>query len=395
MPTDTVQRLLGALTDALGGGPAVEPVDSGTPGAPEILRPDDAGAETAVVIRTSGSSGAPKRTALSVEALAASSEATARYLRAEGQWLLALPTHYVAGVSVLTRSLFAGTQPVAVDLAERFTPERFVQAASALTDRVRMTSLVPTQLQRLLEDPAPETLAVLQRFDAILVGGGRTPEAVRAAAARHGLRIHLTYGMSETCGGCVYDGVPLPGVAVCETDGRLSLGGPMVATGYLGDPERTAAHFGTDADGLRWFLTDDVGTYIPDPAPTAPPAGALGEYDGGAPDPTTGTGLVTVEGRIDDVVITGGVKVSAGAVQRVVEAAPGAGDALVVGIPDEHWGAVVAFAYTGDADGEDLVAAVRAELGPAAAPKRWKRLPALPLLPNGKPDRQAVLALLA
>ncbi|RZU62329.1 AMP-binding protein [Zhihengliuella halotolerans] len=365
-----LQSLYAKLADALDEGPPVEPVDSGIAGDPIVTHPDDAPAGTAVVIRTSGSSGEPKRTALTVEALAASAEATAMHLRADGQWLLALPTHYVAGVSVLTRSLFAGTAPVGLDVDTPFTADAFTAAAAAMTDRVRLTSLVPTQLQRLLADPSEATLAVLKRFDAILVGGGRTPDAVRAEAAKHGLTIRLTYGMSETCGGCVYDGVPLPGVQVRAENGRLSLGGPMVAAGYIGDPERTNAHFSTDMTGERWFLTDDLGSF----------------------DPSDG-GRVSVEGRVDDVVVTGGVKISAAAVQRVLEAVPDAGDAIVVGVPDPEWGAAVACAYTGDADAESLARLVRAELGGPAVPKRWLRVGALPRLANGKPDRRAVVAL--
>ncbi|GHD03090.1 AMP-binding protein [Zhihengliuella salsuginis] len=364
-----LQSLYSQLADALDEGPAVEPVDSGLAGDPLVAHPEDGPEGTAVVIRTSGSSGTPKRTALTVEALAASAEATAMHLRADGQWLLALPTHYVAGVSVLTRSLFAGTAPVGLDVDQPFTPAAFTAAASAMTDRVRLTSLVPTQLQRLLTDPDEATLAVLKRFDAILVGGGRTPDAVRAEAAKHGLQVRLTYGMSETCGGCVYDGVPLPGVQVRAENGRLSLGGPMVAAGYIGDPGLTNTHFSTDTTGERWFLTDDVGSF---------------DTDGG---------LVDVEGRVDDVVITGGVKVSAAAVQRVVEAAPDTGDALVVGVPDAEWGAAVACAYTGGADPAELGRRVRDELGAPAVPKRWRRVDLLPRLASGKPDRQGVIAL--
>ncbi|MBG6084130.1 AMP-binding protein [Zhihengliuella flava] len=369
MLSEPLQALYGQLADALDEGPAIEPVDSSIGGDPVVEHPTDGPAGTAVVIRTSGSSGTPKRTALTVEALAASAEATAMALRADGQWLLALPPHYVAGLSVLTRSLFAGTAPVGLDLSAPFSVQGFTEAAAGMTDRTRLTSLVPTQLQRLLTDPSAETLAVLQRFNAILVGGGRTPDAVRAEAAKHGLAIHLTYGMSETCGGCVYDGVPLPGVQVSADGGRLSLGGPMVAAGYIGEPQRTAEHFSTDESGERWFRTDDVGTVT--------------------------DGRLTVQGRLDDVVITGGVKVSADAVQRALEAVPAAGEVLVTGVPDDEWGAVVVCVYTGEASPHELSAAARAAHGPAAVPKRYLRVPELPRLSTGKPDRQAVAALFA
>ena len=366
----SIETTLGALAAALNEeGPAVEILHDDGPAGHRVVVPQDAPDGTAAVVRTSGSTGTPKRTALPVEALAASAMATALELGKEGQWLLALPLHYVAGLSVLSRSLYAGTRPWAMDLSRPFTAEAFTEAAAELTDRVRLTSLVPTQLQRLLTAPTAESLSALRRFDAILLGGGRAPDDLVARARSHGLRVSLTYGMSETCGGCVYDGRPLPGVSARDEGGRLWLGGDVVASGYLGDPALTAERFHTDAEGTRWFRTDDLG-------------GVSG-------------GLVSVRGRADDVVITGGVKVSAGAVQRCVEAVPGVESALVLGVPDAEWGAVVAAAIVGGAAEDAVAAAVRAELGPAAVPRRIARLGAMPLLPNGKPDRLAVAALLA
>ena len=165
------------------------------------------------------------------------------------------------------------------------TPPGSTRPRRQLTDRKRLVSLVPTQLQRLLTDPDAETLATLKRFDAILLGGARAPRAVLEAAASHSLNIHLTYGSSETSGGCVYDAKALPGVEVKTVDGRIWLGGPTIASGYLGDPELTAGHFSVDARGTRWYRTDDLGS-VED-------------------------GILSVSGRADDVIITGGVKVSA------------------------------------------------------------------------------------
>jgi len=361
---------LSALAAALDGtGPAVEVLPGVAPGPPALTQVPEAPAGTAAVVRTSGSTGTPKRTLLPASALAASSAATAAEVGAEGQWLLALPLTYVAGLAVLTRSLHAGTRPVALDPEASFTAEAFTEAAEAMTHPVRLTSLVPTQLQRLLTEPSGRTLAALRRFDALLIGGGRTSDAVRGEAAKHGLAVRLTYGMSETCGGCVYDGVPLPGVQARSEGGRLLLGGPVVAGGYLGDPELTAAHFSTDADGVRWYRTEDLGT--------------------------VSDGRVEVHGRADDVINTGGVKVSAGVIQRCVEALPGVEAALVVGVPDPEWDTAVGLAYVGDAESARIATAVRAGLGGPAVPRRILHLDALPLLPNGKPDRQGILRLLA
>lgn len=354
-------------------GPAVEILPGATANGylvNPVAEADLAGwEEIAAVVSTSGSTGTPKRTALSIEALASSSMATAEYLGFEGQWLLALPLHYVAGLSVLSRSLYAGTRPWAMDLDRSFDAAGFNEAASALTDRKRLVSLVPTQLQRLLQDPSVETLAVLRRFDAILLGGARAPQAVLEAAARHSLNIHPTYGSSETSGGCVYDAKALPGVEVKTVDGRIWLGGPTIASGYLGNPVLTAEHFSTDAAGTRWYRTDDLGSYS--------------------------DGTLSVTGRADDVIITGGVKVSASRVQQVIESVPGVESAMVLPVAHEQWGQQVGTAFSGSADPEALREAVRSVLGAAAVPRRILQLPDLPLLPNGKFDRMALGALLA
>ncbi|MEX5297791.1 AMP-binding protein [Kocuria sp. CPCC 205292] len=349
----------------------------------------------AVVVRTSGSTGRAKRTVLTRDALAASSMATAVRTGGVGQWLLALPVHYVAGVQVLVRSLYAGTDPVVLDPAARFTPEAFAAAAEELDDPVRFTSLVPTQLQRIL-DPASgvrngDAVSALKSFSAVLLGGSAAPPRLLAAARDADVRVVATYGMSETCGGCVYDGVPLDGVSVHvgtagDDDaprpgsargpgpGRIWLGGDVVAAGYAGDPEQTARHFRETA-GTRWYRTDDLGELSPD-------------------------GVLTVHGRVDDVVNTGGVKVAAGLVTAVLAEHPAVRQAMVLGVPDAEWGQAVGAAVVA-APGADrrrlraeLEEAVRARHGAAAVPRRWAWPEELPLLPTGKPDRAAVAGLL-
>ena len=325
-------------------------------------------AEIAAVVRTSGSTGTPKRTALSIGALASSSMATAEYLGFEGQWLLALPLHFVAGLSVLSRSLYAGTRPWAMDLEHRFEARTFNEAASALTDSKRLVSLVPTQLQRLLADPSPLTVATLRRFDAILLGGARAPRAVLDEAAKHSLKLHLTYGSSETSGGCVYDARALPGVEVKIVDGQIWLGGPTLASGYLGNPQLNAEHFSTDARGIRWYRTDDLGSF--------------------------GNGVLSVLGRADDVIITGGVKVSASKIQHLLEIIPGIDAVMVLGVSHPEWGQQVGAVFSGTASSETIRNTVRAELGSAAIPRRLVNLATLPMLPNGKIDRLTIQGLL-
>lgn len=415
----------------------------------------------AVVVATSGSTGRPKKTVLSSEALTASGRATERATSGPGQWMLCLPAHYVAGVQVLARSVLAGTTPVVLG-AEHFTPEAFAHAAESMDRAVRYVSVVPTQLQRILDpahgSPDFRAVAALARFDAVLVGGSPLSPALAALADASGVRVVRTYGMSETCGGCVYNGVPLdtvtvrilpddadphlahipapstppaeeqsmgtssaedgpvgnspaevgaagtspaeagsavaPSVAagsasepspVAPVEGRIWLGGEVVASGYLDDPEQTAAHFRV-ADGRRWYRTDDLGS--------------LDEH-----------GRLTVLGRTDDVINTGGVKVSAGRVAEVLLADERVRQALVVPVAHPEWGQTVAAVVAArtprshegtrsqgsspehrDLEG-DLSRAVRERLGAPAVPKQWRHVAHLPLLTTGKPDRRAAAAL--
>ena len=372
----TIEPLLKALSEALHGeGPAVQIAPDGTfTLIPQtgLGLPTDSDTDIAAVVLTSGSTGTPKRTMLSVEALAASSVATAMALRGEGQWLLALPMNYVAGLQVLVRSLFAGTRPWTMDLSGGFTPEAFTEAAQELTDNTRFTSLVPTQLTRLLTNPTAETLTVLRRFNAILLGGGPINPVLLEAARGAGLNIVTTYGMSETCGGAVYDGVPLDGVQLAIRDGRVLLGGDVVAAGYLENAELTAASFFEeehDGELVRWYETGD-----------------LGELDS--------DGRLRVLGRVDDVIITGGLKVSAGAVTEGLHRVQGVREAFVVPVPSQEWGQQVAAMVVGSCSLTELLAGAGAVMEPQLVPKTVVFVSELPLLGNGKPDRTAILATL-
>ncbi|MFJ4172029.1 AMP-binding protein [Paenarthrobacter sp. NPDC089714] len=364
-----IDPILKALAAALQGeGPAVEIVTDAN-GAAKALPVETSVEDAAVVVRTSGSTGTPKATVLTIDALAASSVGTAVALRGEGQWLLALPLQYVAGVQVLVRSLYAGTRPWVVDQSNGFTPEAFTAAAEELTDKIRFTSLVPTQLQRLLDSPAPETLAVLRRFNAILLGGAPASAELLAAAHAEGLNVVTTYGSAETCGGCVYDGEPLDGVEIRlgegELEGRILLGGATVAAGYL---ENGPEAFFED-DDTRWYVTGDLGEMSPE-------------------------GKLTVLGRADDVIITGGVKASAAYIQEKLEGLDGVTAAFVAGVPSREWGqAVAAVVAVADPTREGIrgfTAKREAALG-VLAPKTVLAVSELPMLPNGKPDRLAMI----
>jgi O-succinylbenzoic acid--CoA ligase len=356
--------LVQAVAAALDGGAAVLPLGAGA-GAPVTGEPAPG---TAVVIRTSGSAGEPKLVMLSAAALRASAAATAERLGGSARWLLALPADHIAGVQVIVRSLLAGTAPQIQDLRGGFRPDDFVDATAALGAGRRHTSLVPTQLRRLL-DAGGSAVAALCGYDAVLVGGAALDAGLRARAIAAGVRVITTYGMSETAGGCVYDGVPLDGVRVLlDAGGGIALGGPTLATGYLDRPVETARAFDSG-----WFRTGDIGRWQ--------------------------DGRLDVLGRADDMIISGGEKVAPAAVERVLLAQPGVSAACVVGVPDLEWGqlvaAVIVVESAAAARPDRLRAAVRAELGRAAGPRVVRTVSEIPQLGIGKPDRLAVAALLA
>lgn len=357
----TVDAVLKPLAAALAGeGPALRLA------APSTLELVAAPEGIAVVVATSGSTGAPKQTMLSVDALAASSRGTAIALGGEGQWLLALPLYYVAGIQVLVRSLFAGTRPAA--MVGKFSPEAFIAAAAEMTDPIRFTSLVPTQLQRLVD--APMAIPALQRFDAVLLGGAPASERLLAQAQDAGITVVTTYGSAETCGGCVYDGKPLTGVEMAFAEDRILLGGDVVASGYLGDPERSAAAF-HELDGRRWYRTED-----------------LGELDA--------EGKLRIIGRSDDVIITGGLKVSAAALGDRLQQLPGVREVFIADAEDPDWGRCVLAAVVLDPGGEatetQLRAAAKELLAPHEVPKKFLVLEEFPSLPQGKIDRQTLIS---
>ncbi|MGH3614005.1 MAG: o-succinylbenzoate--CoA ligase [Pseudonocardia sp.] len=321
---------------------------------------------TAVVVATSGSGGEPRFVELPTSALRASAAATQARI-GDARWLLALPAEHIAGVQVIVRALLAGDAPVVQNVRTGFHVADFAVATARLGAGPCCTSLVPTQLLRLLDAGGPAVEA-LRSYTAVLVGGAALDAGLRARAEVAGVHVVTTYGMSETAGGCVYDGVPLDGVRIelDGGDGRVRIGGPILATGYLGLPDESAAAFGGD-----WFRTADLGRWHGD--------------------------RLEVLGRVDDVIVTGGEKVVPAAVEQALTAQPGVRGACVVGVPDPEWGHVVAAAVVPDAaaspDHDRLRDAVRADLGRAAVPRRMLSLPELPLRGVGKPDRAAVARL--
>lgn len=349
----------GVENDEVGG--TLRPVDGGPRQVEAALRtwlvaePEPA----PLIIRTSGSTGRPKDVLLSRRAVVASARATHARLGGPGQWLLDLPAQYVAGVQVIARSVLAGTSPVVA--AEHAS---LVEAIEAMDGTRRYASLVPTQLHRLAESGH---LGALASLDALLVGGAALDPALRARAEEAGVRVVRTYGMSETAGGCVYDGVPLDGVALrIDTDRRVWMAGPVLFDGYDGDRAATAEVL---HDG--WLRTSDLGELDPD-------------------------GRLRILGRIDDVVISGGVNVALPRVSEALRRVDGVADAVAVGVPDPEWGHVVVAVVVGDVPLPTLRDGVEAGGLPRTwAPRRVVAVDALPLLGHGKIDRQAVQALAA
>jgi O-succinylbenzoic acid--CoA ligase len=375
-------RLLELLAAALDGtGPALLPLDPGLPRdqlntildtfAPAALHTADGltrrpggrhvDKETALVIATSGSTGPPKGAELSAAALLHSARASLDRVGATpGQrWLLCLPATHIAGLQVLIRSLAGGTDPVVAARADAD-----VLAASGAAH----VSIVPTQLRRLLDaDPGA---AWARGFTSVLLGGAAAPASLVDAARAAGVPVVTTYGMSETCGGCVYDGRPLDGVTAATGDasadgGRIRISGPVLFSGYRGRPDLTAAAM----DGA-WFVTSDLGAMGPD-------------------------GRLTVRGRADDVIITGGEKVVAAEVASLLETCPGVREAAVVGRPDAEWGERVTAVIVPDNPAQpptlDLLCRhVRGRLPRYALPRELVLRAALPMLPSGKPDLETL-----
>jgi o-succinylbenzoate---CoA ligase len=344
--------------------------------------PAEVRAGTAVVVTTSGSTGVPKSVILSRDALTASALATSARI-GDGAWLLALPATYVAGLQVLVRSIVADREPAW--LTGAFTAQAFSAAALMMLstehgDRIpTFTSLVPAQLTKLLDAAADDgtVLAALRSFETILVGGQAIAAATLERAQDAGVRVVRTYGSTETSGGCVYDGKPLRGVSVRISNGEVLVAGPTLADGYLGDSSATEAVFVHDDDGRRWYRTGDAGIIEDD--------------------------LLRVRGRIDNVIVSGGVNVSLDRVERVVRTIPGLESAVVVGVSDDRWGeASVVVVPRGEAlrrsESVQLAearTAVAEQIGPHARPTRLILVDDLATLPSGKPDRETISAAVA
>jgi O-succinylbenzoic acid--CoA ligase len=305
--------------------------------------------DAAFIVATSGSTGRPKGVILTRTAVLAAAEAAHARLGGPGRWTCVLPVSYVAGLMVLARSHVAGA------------PARVVGAGPvprAGAERSYL-SVVPTHLHRALADQ--DQIEALASYDAVLVGGAALSPDLRARAEQAGIRLVSTYGATETCGGVVYDGRPLDGTEVAiDADERIRLTGPSVFAGYRLDPVATAAAL----DG-RTYVTADRGA-----------------WDGSS---------LTVLGRLDDVVISGGVNVDLAELQRVVDEVYGAERVVVLAVSDQRWGHRVVAASVDSEAAATVREAVAARLAPAAVPRECRVLASFPRLASGKIDRRALV----
>ncbi|MGE2832812.1 o-succinylbenzoate--CoA ligase [Mycobacterium sp. SMC-4] len=316
--------------------------------------------DVAVVLSTSGTTGMPKGALLPSSALMASAEATHDRLGGPGRWLLALPAYHVAGFQVLVRSVLAGTDPVAVPPA--FDPAELAAAVDAMGSARRYASMVTAQLDKALRDPA--ATAALATLDAVLIGGGPMPAGLSEKAAAADVPVVRTYGMSETSGGCVYDGVPLAGVGVKVADtGVVSLGGPTVALGYRNPvtPDPFAEK--------GWFRTNDFG--VLDDSQT-----------------------LRILGRADEGISTGGLTVLPELVEAAIQTHPAVADCAVFGVADERLGQRVVVAAVLEPGAAVTLDGIRAhvatQLPTTAAPRELHVVDELPRRGIGKVDRRAL-----
>lgn len=395
-----------ALADALAGRRSLLPVPADDPARADLLaRSQAAGepiaADVAIVACTSGSTGTPKGAMLTAANLRASIDATHARLGGPGQWLLATPPAHIAGLQVLLRTIRAGEVPAAMELDDGFRPGAMADAIAAMTGRRRYTSVVPLQLRRILDDPAAtEALASL---DGVLVGGQATAPELLARARAAGIVAVNSYGSSETSGGIAYDGVPLDGaeVSVEEDSGRIVITGPMVSCGYRNvdspdlrpAPAPRSPQRPDDVHGV--FRTSDAGRITCSPDSGSPGTGSpdTGSSDESGP---AGTTRLTVLGRIDDVIVSGGLKFLPGPIEDALTALDGIADAAVVGIPHPELGnaVVAAVTLTGDipseppatdhAISEHLRARLAPDLDKHQVPRAVFVVKQLPTLPSGK-----------
>ena len=345
-PEWSVRELMARLAEALASqGPALSLGQSAT-------RTVDG--DISLVVATTGSSGVAKEVGLSAAALVSSAQGSNKFLGASAgdTWSLLLPATHIAGINVLIRCLELGTEPV--DLRKHQGPY----------PQVSFTAIVPTHLFRALKADS-NLLKHLVDAKAVLVGGAALSDALRKEATAAGINIVTTYGMTETCGGCIYNGQVLAGVEVKIVEGnRIAIKGSVLATSYIGAESlwKQEMHDG-------WFFTSDFGKLE--------------------------DGKLIVEGRVDDVLICGGVNISISAVERFLQNRYPALTFAAFGVKNSEWGDALHLAIAGDvaANEKEITEFLVEEFGVVAKPRGFLSLPELPLIGIGKVDRKKLAEL--
>jgi len=309
------------------------------------------------VLFTSGSIGIPKGVLLDRAAFVASAAGSAARLgwREDDRWLCPLPLSHVGGLSILIRCLLARTCSVLPESGRGLDTRRITRSIER--NRITLLSLVPTMLERLLDDASWKPPSHLR---AVLVGGARASDRLLARATDRGVPLVKTYGMTEACSQIHTNGKPIDGAELEIRDGKLFVRGPMLMRGYA-SPHDTEQVF--DADG--WFCTGDHAVLDDD-------------------------GSLEVLGRAGDTIITGGENVDPTEVERVLEGVEGIDSACVFGVADETWGQLVAAAIVGaPSTVERACQRAKTLLAPHMQPRLWCCVDQVPLGATGKPDRSA------
>lgn len=383
-----ILKLASVVGPALDGtGPAIAPMAA----SPEFvltqtlqaLRPDNPAFplesnDIAIVSVTSGSTGTPRGVLLSQQALVASATAFGKRFGTNNRWVVSMPAHRIAGIMVLVRS-WLHNSPFEIDpsvggartfeaAAFAATTMRAVRESNS-DGRSLMVSLVPTQIARLLESGSVG-IEALQSYDLVLSGAAATPQPLLNRLRELGIKVSVSYGMTETCGGCVFDGRPLDGVNISlgtKDDiepGRVTISGAVAASGYRLRP---------DLDAVS-FISGQVQTHD------------VGKLDS--------SGLLHILGRLDDVVTVGGVNVALSAVESLIRHHPAIEDVAVIDLQDELWGSIpIAYVVTGNhiSNTSNLISeiqsTIRDQISRAAVPRTVQFVTSLPMLDSGKIDR--------
>ena len=330
-PACEISQLVGEITAALVG-------DGPTLGFGEITS-ESAPSYACVAIGTSGTTGTSKEVLLTSTALISSARASNKFIGAQsGQtWSLLLPLTHIAAVNVVVRSIELGTAPIDLRNFDGEYP------------RADFTAIVPTQLFRALNGDQ-RLLDHLKSAKAVLVGGAALSQSLRNQAELVGIKVITTYGMTETCGGCVYDGAALDGVEIEIRNGKICIKGPVLASSIAVN------------DG--WYETNDLGEYHND--------------------------QLVVIGRSDDVIISGGENLSLNAVENSLSIAFPDTQFAAFAVEDPQWGQSLQLAVVGDITEDQIATHLEKDLGVFAKPKGVHRMTSLPLLGIGKIDRKSL-----